>query len=81
MSKLTALFAAGVLAASLNAFAAEQNQNRAQDPSQPQGQTIDPAEQTKQDQDYLAAIKKCDQQTGAEKQKCVDKVQQKHNRM
>jgi hypothetical protein len=81
MSKLTALFAAGALAAGSSVFAAEQNQNRAQDPSQPKDQTIDPAEQTKQDQDYLAAIKKCDQQSGAEKQKCIDKVQEKYNRM
>ena len=38
-------------------------------------------EQANQDQDYLAALKKCDGMKGGEKQKCTDAAQRKFNRM
>jgi hypothetical protein len=79
MSKRLALFAAGALALSLNAFAADQNDS--QSPNQPQNPSGTPVEQTKQDQDYMAAIKKCDAQSGADKEKCIDKAREKFNRM
>jgi hypothetical protein len=74
MTKLTGLLAAGALALSLNgsAFAADEK---------PQDQTANPADQSKQEQEYLAALKKCDSQQGADKQKCIDKAKEKFNRM
>ncbi len=73
MSKLMSIIAAGALALSLGgmAFAAEDTQN----------QPPTPADQTKQDQEYLAALKKCDALQGAAKEKCIDETNKKHKRM
>jgi hypothetical protein len=38
-------------------------------------------EQARQDQQYMAAMKKCDSMKGGEKQRCTDAAQRKYNRM
>ena len=38
-------------------------------------------EQANQDQDYMAALKKCEGMKGGEKQKCTEAAQRKFNRM
>ena len=83
MSKLMHILAAGVFALSLGggALAADQKpQDQSPNPS-PQGQTTAPADQSKQEQEYLAALKKCQSQQGDAKQKCVDEAKQKFDRM
>ena len=74
MIKLMSIFAASVLALCLSgmAFAADEKT---------QDQTGTPQDQTKQDQEYLAALKKCEGLQDAAKQKCIDQAKQKHNRM
>jgi len=76
MTKLMSILAAGALALSLSgmAFAAD---DKTQDP------TGSPADQSKQDQqqEYLAALKKCDTLQGAPKEKCIDQANKKYNRM
>jgi hypothetical protein len=84
MTKLMSILAAGALAlaASGLSLAADENQGQ-QPPGTPKAQepTGAPAEQSKQEQDYLAALKKCDGLEDSAKQKCVNEAKQKHNRM
>jgi len=74
MTKLMQILAAGIFALSLGgvAFAADE---KAQD------QTGAPPDQAKQQQEYLAALKKCDVLQGAPKEKCIDQANKKYNRM
>jgi hypothetical protein len=67
MSKLLTILTAGALALGLNgaAFAADQQQGQSQE----------------QDKEYIAALKKCDSLTGAQKQQCVEDVNKKFGRM
>jgi hypothetical protein len=74
MTKLMSICAAGALALSLCgiAFAADEKTP---------GQPATPADESKQDQEYLAALKKCEGMQDAAKQKCIDQAKQKYNRM
>ena len=74
MTKLMSILAAGALAVSLGgaAFAADEK-------TQDQPGTL--ADQSKQDQEYLVALKKCEGLQDAAKQKCIDQAKQKYNRM
>jgi len=75
MTKLTSILAAAALALSLSglSFAAD---------DKTQDQTGTPQDQTKQDQEYLAALKKCESiQDAAKQQKCIDQAKQKHHKM
>jgi hypothetical protein len=76
MTKLMSILTAGALALSLSgmAFAAD---DKMQDP------TGSPADQAKQEQqqEYLAALKKCDTLQGAPREKCIDQANKKYNRM
>jgi hypothetical protein len=92
MTKLISIFAASALALSLSgvAFAAdEKTQDRPAYPKtqdqtgapKTQDQGVTPAEQSKQDQEYLVALKKCDSLQDAPKQKCIEEAKQKYNRM
>lgn len=83
MTKLMSILAAGAFALSLNgaAFAADPKPQDQDQNQKPQDQTTNPADQAKQDQDYLAALKKCENQQGDAKQKCIDQAKQKFNRM
>jgi hypothetical protein len=77
------IIAAGAFALSLGggAFAADQKPQEQSQNQNPQGQATDPADQSKRDQEYLAALKKCQNQQGDAKQKCVDEAKQKYDRM
>lgn len=79
MSKLLTLISAGALAMSLSGFAA------AADKDQNSQQSTDPAAggatASQRDQEYLAAVKKCEPLTGAEKTKCVDTAKKKYGQM
>ena len=83
MTKLISILAARALALSLSgmAFAAdEKTQDQTGAPST-QDQGVAPADLSKQDQEYLVALKKCEDMQGAEKQECIEQAKQKHNRM
>jgi hypothetical protein len=92
MTKLISIFAASALALSLSgvAFAADektQDQPAYPKTQDPTGATMmpdqgaPPAELSKQDQEYLVALKKCEDMQGAEKQECIEQAKQKYNRM
>ena len=84
MSKLLTMLTAGALALTLSGFAAaadkDQNsqQPQAQQPADPAagGATASP-----RDQEYLAALKKCEPMSGADKTKCVDTAKKKYGQM
>ena len=83
MTKLMSIFAAGALALSLSgvAFAADEKTQDKTNTPKAQGQTGAPADQSKQDQEYLVALKKCEGLQDAAKQRCIDQAKQKYNRM
>jgi hypothetical protein len=87
MTKLMSILAAGALALSVSGlgFAADQKtqdqKTQGQNTPRTQDQTGVPADQTKQDQEYLVALKKCEGLQDAAKQKCIDQAKQKYNRM
>ena len=86
MNKLLYLLTAGAAALVLTSgisIAADEHP----EPRSTAAQPGDPApvmtapEQQKQDDEYMAALKKCDPLTGGQKQKCVDAAHKKFNRM
>ena len=83
MTKLMSMFAAGALALSLSGatFAADEKTQDQTNTPKTQDQTGAPADQSKQDQEYLVALKKCEGMQDAAKQKCIDQAKQKYNRM
>jgi hypothetical protein len=83
MTKLMSILAAGAVALSLGgaSFAADEKTQNQTNAPRTQDQTGVPADQSKQDQEYLVALKKCDGMQDAAKQKCIDQAKQKYNRM
>jgi hypothetical protein len=84
MSKLLTMLGAGALALSLSGFAAAADRDK--NTQQPQAQQpADPAAggatASQRDQEYLAALKKCEPLTGTEKTKCVDAARKKYGQM
>lgn len=74
MIKLTSILTAAALALSLSGLSFGADQTTRDQPATPQ-------DQTKQEQEYLAALKKCEGLQDAAKQKCIDEAKQKHNHM
>lgn len=91
MNKLLTAMTAGAAAlvvASTLAIAADQARPANETPPRTsENQPGDPSavksapEQAKQDQDYIAALKKCDALKGTEKQSCIDAAERKFSRM
>lgn len=90
MKKLSNAMIAGAAALVLMsgfAGAADTTKPTEEQPRASENQPGDPGavksapEQANQDQDYLAALRKCDGMKGGEKQKCTDAAQRKFNRM
>ena len=75
------------LMSAMVAGAAEQAKPKEEPPRASENQPGDPGavktapEQAAQDQEYMAAMKKCDAMKGGEKQKCVEAAQRKFSRM
>jgi hypothetical protein len=65
MSKLFTILTVGALAVGLNSAAFAADQQQGQE----------------QDKEYIAALKKCDSLSGAQKQQCVEDVNKKFGRM
>lgn len=83
MSKLLSLFGAGMLALSFGAAQAADNTNQ-QGQTQAQQPTTQaqPGTAEQREQEYLAALKKCDGMSNAgDKQKCIDAAKKKHGQM
>lgn len=84
MSKLLTMLSAGVLALTLGGItaAADNDQNsqqpRAQQPADP---AAGGATASQRDQEYLAALKKCEPLSGADKSKCVEAARKKYGQM
>jgi hypothetical protein len=86
MTKLMSILAASALALSLSGMAVAADQKTQDQPAYPKTQeqtgAPTPAEQSKQYEKYLVALKKCqDEQGAAKQQKCMDQARQKYNRM
>ncbi len=88
LSAIMAGTAAMVLASTLSIAADPYNKPASETPPRTsENQAGDPSavksapEQAKQDQDYIAALKKCDSLKGAEKQTCIDAAERKFGRM
>lgn len=80
MSKLLALIGAASLALSLGGVASAAD-NTAQPQSQ-QPTQAQPGTAEQREQEYLAALKKCDAMSNAaDKQKCIDAAKKKHGQM
>ena len=84
MSKLLTMLTAGALALTLSGFAAAADKD--QNSTQPQAQQpADPAAggatASQRDQEYLAALKKCEPMTGADKTNCVNAAKKKYGQM
>ncbi|MBI3527896.1 MAG: hypothetical protein HY067_07995 [Betaproteobacteria bacterium] len=84
MSKLLTMLTAAALALTLSGFAAAADKD--QNSQQPQAQQpADPAAggatASQRDQEYLAALKKCEPLTGTDKTKCVDAARKKYGQM
>ena len=84
MSKLLTMLTAGALALTLSGFAAAADK----DPNSPQPQAQQPADPaaggataSQRDQEYLAALKKCEPMTGADKTNCVNTAKKKYGQM
>lgn len=81
MTKLMSILAASALALSVGGMTFAADEKTQDQTPRTQDQTGAPADQTKQDQEYLVALKKCDGLQDAAKQKCIDQAKQKYNRM
>jgi hypothetical protein len=90
MNKMLNVMIAGAAALVLTsgfAGAADSTKPKEEPPRASENQPGDPAavktapEQAAQDQEYMAALKKCDGLKGGEKQQCTDAAQRKFNRM
>jgi hypothetical protein len=83
MTKVISILAAGALTLSLSsvAFAADEQTQDPTGTTMMPDQGASPAELSKQDQEYLVALKKCESMQDAEKQKCVEQAKQKYKRM
>lgn len=84
MSKLLTMLGAGALAFSFGgiASAADKDNTTTQQPQTQQSPQGQPGSAEQREQEYLAALKKCDAVANAgEKQKCVDAAKKKHGQM
>ena len=83
MRQLISIFATSVLALSLSGIACAGDEKARDQPGDPtmQHQGSFPAELSKQDQEYLAALKKCEGIQDAAKQKCIEELKRKYNWM
>ena len=94
MSKLLTMLMAGALALTLSGFAAAQNKpadaaaggaTNTPPAMSEKGSAGDPAAGgatvSKQEQEYLVALKKCEPLTGTDKSKCIDVAKKKYGQM
>ena len=85
MSKLITLLSAAVLALTLSgiATAADGEKKNSQQPGaqQPDDPAAGGATVTQREQQYLAALKKCEEMAGTDKSTCIDTARKKYGQM
>lgn len=86
MSKLLTMMTAATLTLTLGGIASAADKEKDPYNQQPQAQQpTDPAAggatASKRDQEYLAALKKCEPMSGTEKSKCIDAARKKYGQM
>ncbi len=84
MRNLLTLLSAGGVALALGGFAAAaEKEPNGQQPQarQPADSDVGGAAASQRDKEYLAAMKKCEPQTGTDKSKCVDAARRKYGQM
>ena len=85
MSKVINLLSAAVLALTLSgiATAADGDQKNSKQPGaqQPDDPAAGGATVSKREQEYLAALKKCEVMTGTDKSTCIDTARKKYGQM
>ena len=83
MITLISILAATVLTLSLSGVVSAGDEKARDEPGAPtmQDQGSPPAELSKQDQEYLAALKKCEGMQDAAKQTCIEQLKRKYNWM
>ena len=85
MSKVINLLSAAVLALTLSgiATAADGDQKDSQQPGarQPDDPAAGGATVSKREQEYLAALKKCEEMAGSDKSTCIDTARKKYGQM
>ena len=77
MEKLIATFTAAALALALGGLAYAAEEPAGQSPSAQQGQD----DTAQRQQQYQAALKKCEPLAGAEQQKCIENAKRKYGQM
>ena len=85
MSKVINLLSAAVLALTLSeiATAADSDQKNSKQPGaqQPDDPAAGGATVTQHEQEYLAALKKCEEMTGTDKSTCIEAAKKKSGQM
>ena len=84
MDKLIKLLSAAVLALTLSGVAtAADNDQKSKQPGveQPDDPAAGGATVSKREQEYLAALKKCEPMAGADKSKCIDTAKKRYGQM
>ena len=81
MTKPIPIFAASALALSLGGVAFNEKMQHQTAATKTQDQGALPADLSKEDQEYFVALKNCEDLEDAAKQKCIQRADEKHNRM
>jgi hypothetical protein len=80
MSKLMGILTAATLAFAVGGFAyAADEPQQGQPRAEPQSNQ--PADSSKREQEYMAALKRCEPLYGADKQKCIEAAKKKYSEM
>ena len=79
MSKLMGILTAATLAFAASGFVYAADEQQGQPRAEPQSNQ--PADSAKREQEYMAALKRCEPLTGADKQKCIEAAKKKYGEM
>ena len=79
MSKLMGILTATALAFAVSGFVYAADEPQGQPRAEPQSNQ--PADSSKREQEYMAALKRCEPLTGGDKQKCIEAAKKKYGEM
>ena len=79
MGKLMGILIAAVLAFAASGFVYAADEPQSQPRAEPQSNQ--PADSSKREQEYMAALKRCEPLAGADKQKCIETAKKKYGEM
>jgi len=84
MSKLIGALSAGALVFALSGFAVAADEPQPGAQSQPKAEQSQPGQSgdsAKREQEYMAALKRCESLSASDKQKCVEAAKKKYGEM